>query len=80
MHGSAKSHDDIGHRFQGGCRAALKGRTIPVVAQPSNRGLAMAVLKKFPRFYIQFISLNSRTVALKSQIKFLRSFVCDLNI
>jgi hypothetical protein len=45
----------------------------PAVAQPLNRGLAMAVLKKFPRFNIQFISLNSRTVALKSRIKFLRS-------
>ena len=43
------------------------------VAQPLNRGLAMAVLKKFPRFNIQFISLNSRTVALKSRIKFSRS-------
>jgi hypothetical protein len=30
------------------------------VAQPLNRGLAMAVLKKFPRFNIQFTSLKSR--------------------
>ena len=43
------------------------------VAQPLNRGLAMAVLKKFRRFNIQFISLNSPTIALKSRIKFLRS-------
>ena len=43
---------------------------MPDVAQPLNRGLAMAVRKKFPRFNIQFVSLNSRTAALKSRIKF----------
>ena len=54
-------------------KEACKMSENQVVAQPLNHGLAMALLKSFPRFNIQFISLKSRTVALKSRIKFLRS-------